>query len=130
MEENLNGTTFNIDEIIKSFCNFGFKIKIEQNVDFAHKMEQIWKGVKNPIIRKESVWKFRWNKYIGFSIYEVFGKGFFWHFSGDFPNFNFSHCQIYSEIEIEKMHDDIFKMLSSKFSKEELREIKLNVIGV
>lgn len=125
MEENLNGTTFNIDEIIKSFCSFGFKLKIEQNVDFAHKMDQIWKGVENPIIRKESVWTFTWDKFRYFTIFEVFDKGFF--FSFEYDGYE---LKIYSESELTQMYEDICEVISHEFSKEELRDIKLNVIGV
>lgn len=125
MEKNLNGTTFNIDEIINSFCNFGFKLKIGQNVDFAHKMEQIWKGVKNPIIRKESVWKFTWDEFRYFTIFEVFDKGFFFSFEYDG-----SELKTYSENELVQMYEDICKVISHKFSKGELRGIKLNGLGI
>ena len=125
MEKNLNGTTFNIDEIINSFCNFGFKLQVERNVDVAHKIEQIWKGVENPIIRKESVWKFTWDEFRYFTIFEVFDKGFIWSFGYDT-----SELKTYSENELVQMYEDICKVISHKFSKVELRDIKLNGLGI
>lgn len=125
MEKNLNGTTFNIDEIINSFCNFGFKLQVERNVDVAHKIEQIWKGVENPIIRKESVWKFTWDEFRYFTIFEVFDKGFIWSFGYDT-----SELKTYSENELVQMYEDICKVISHKFSKGELRDIKLNGLGI
>ena len=77
MEKNSSGMIFSIDEIINSFCNFGFQLKIERSVDVAHKIKQVWEGVETPIIRKESVWKFTWDEFRYFTIFEVFDKGFF-----------------------------------------------------
>jgi len=125
MEKNSSGMIFSIDEIINSFCNFGFQLKIERSVDVAHKIKQVWEGVETPIIRKESVWKFTWDEFRYFTIFEVFDKGFFWSFGYDA-----SVLKTYSENELVQMYEDICKVISHKFSKEELRDIKLNRLGI
>ena len=137
MEKNSNGMISNIDDVIETFCNYGFNLKMDSFPDIAFTMKQRFSGIKDVSYRDNPVFKFSKDKQKNFMIFEnysVYHNGVSYEEEG--RKFYFFSIQnhiselIYRDDEMYQLYRDCSKEIRKYFSKEELREISLNLLGV
>lgn len=142
MEKSSNGMIFNIESIQKIFCDFGYKLKVEMLPDIAFHMKQKWNGVENPIRRENPGFNFSFpndDKYHptkGFSIiqsdsvfangilYEEEGRKFYFYFIGS------DISKIYRDDDLYQLFKDCSRDIISRFSKSEIRDFNLSLLGI
>jgi hypothetical protein len=68
MERSLSGMTFNMDDIIDSFCKYGFTLKMSSFPDISFHMQQKFKGVLDIKRRENPSFNFTWQEGKSFTI--------------------------------------------------------------
>jgi len=137
MERNSNGMISNINDIIETFCKYGFELKVESFPDISFTIQQKFRGVKDISHRDNTAFKFTWSDtqktFIIFENYSVYHKGVSYEEEGrKFYFFSIQNyiSEIYHDDEMYQLYQDCSKEIRKCFSKEELREISLNLLGV
>jgi len=133
----------NIDYIINTFKDWGYKVKEKEVVDLAYGLRQtmIQKLPKDQVKeRYDKIWTIHYNDDMRnyFSIFENHdvnsnGVNYYdpnhFHYFYSVDGISSSH-KIYHENDLDKLYNDLINDLKSVLGKSDLRQLKLNSIGI
>lgn len=132
-----------IDYIINTFKDFGYRVESNEVPDLAFHMKQKWSNMLDIEERSDTSYNIHYGKrpygdhndfFSVFKVYEVHSNGKTYHDPNDFHYFYNAAdiSRIYHQREIEDLLDDLMNELVSMkvLSTACLREWKLNKIGI